>query len=145
MAKVGGLVPIFNMTHVQNIFEDYIEERVNREIAILQRIGEEFVNKARSINTYTDRTGNLRSSIGYVLLWDGDIQKQNFNPKADAKKQVSELMVKLKSDYPKGMVLIGFAGMEYAAAVESKNYDVISGSAPTKQAMEDAFKKFLSK
>jgi hypothetical protein len=39
--------------------------------------------------------------------------------------------------------LVGFAGMEYAAAVESKNYDVITGSAPTKEMMVKAFEKFL--
>jgi len=48
----------------------------------------------------------------------------------------------IKSKY-KGLVLIGIAGMEYAAAVEAKGYDVITGSAPTNEIMQNAFKKFL--
>ena len=40
-------------------------------------------------------------------------------------------------DYPKGMVLIGVAGMGYAAAVESRGYDVITGSAPNSNDIKD--------
>ena len=36
-------------------------------------IGETVLNRARSTNSYKDRTGNLRSSIGYVITVDGRI------------------------------------------------------------------------
>src|SRR3954465_475262 len=44
----------------------------------LQRIGEQFVNNARSTNTYTDRTGNLRSSVGYIILLNGQKLFESF-------------------------------------------------------------------
>ena len=39
-----------------------------------------------------------------------------------------KIVTELAHRYPKGMILVIVAGMEYAAAVESKGYDVITGS-----------------
>ena len=140
----NGLIPIFQPRYVQNIFKDYVTERVNKEIAVLIRVGETFVNDAKQSGAYKDQTGNLRSSIGYILVNNGQIQKQNYSGKsAKAKKQITDFVNQLKSQY-KGLVLIGFAGMDYAAAVEAKGYDVISGSAPTAAIMKKAFEKFLN-
>ena len=36
-------------------------------------IGEQVLNAARLSNSYKDQTGNLRSSIGYVVAVDGEI------------------------------------------------------------------------
>lgn len=44
----------------------------------LQRVGESFVNNARSIHTYKDQTGNLRSSIGYLIYKNGREIESNF-------------------------------------------------------------------
>ncbi len=141
---MSGLKPIFNMGYVQNIFEDYIDERVNREMAVLQKIGEEFVNKAKDNGTYQNWTHNLRNSIGYIIVWDGEIQKQGISGKSEGGIKAKEFAAKIKAEYPKGMILIGFAGMEYAAAVETKGFDVISSSIPTSDIMKQAFEKFLS-
>lgn len=145
----SGIIPIFDMRGVQNIMVDYINVRVKREIEILTRIGEKFVNDARTNGQYTDRTGNLRSSIGYILINEGNIIRKNFKTsgngtdKANGLKAAKEFTDKIKSEYSKGLVLIGVAGMEYALYVESKGFDVITGSAPTAQIMENAFKDFL--
>lgn len=45
---------------------------------LLQRTGEEFVKIARLEGNYIDHTGNLRSSIGYVIVKDGRIVGKNF-------------------------------------------------------------------
>lgn len=145
MAKFNksGLTPIFGTGYVQNIFKDYIAERINRELAILIRIGEKFVNDARKKGEYTDRTGNLRSSIGYVLIENGQIINKNISGRTpDGTARAEAFAESIKNQY-KGLVLVGFAGMEYAAAVESKNYDVITGSAPTEEEIKIAFEKFL--
>lgn len=126
----------------------------------LVRIGEQFVTNARERGTYQDQTGNLRNSIGYVVLkngqqWqgggfssitvnadgrrrkDGSLDKRykSNRGKSDTvvsdganagKKVIGEAAVR----YPTGYVLIVVAGMDYAAAVESKGRDVLSGSAP---------------
>lgn len=144
MAKKSGLIPLFTPNYIQNIFKDYVTERVNKEIAILIRIGEEFVNKARSKGEYMDQTGNLRSSVGYILIRDGKVINQNISGKdAEGKIVAVDFANQVKSTYNKGLVLVGFAGMEYAAAVEAKGFDVITGSAPTKEIMVSAFNKFL--
>ena len=140
----NGLIPIFKTGYVQNIFKDYVTEHVNKEVAVLIRVGETFVNDAKNISTYRDRTGNLRASIGYIVINNGTVINQNITGnKPEGKAAAVSFATKLKSEYPNGLVLIGFAGMNYAAAVEAKNFDVISGSAPTTEIMKNAFKKFL--
>lgn len=102
---------------------------------VLDRTLVEITNLAKSTNTYTDRTGNLRSSIGYILLKDGEIVKSNFASagKGDESgnngvKTGKELAVEIGKNYSSGYVCVYVAGMEYAAYVESKGFDVVSGS-----------------
>ncbi len=131
--------PLFTMDYIQNLFEDFVEERINKEIAILMRMGEEFVNKARTNGSYTDRTGNLRNSVGYVLMKNGIvIQKEIGLP------QVAELFPEISDKFPNGIVLIGFAGMQYAEAVEAKGFDVITGSIPSTSEQMSMWSQFLS-
>lgn len=119
-------------------------QKVQIETAIinrLQRIGEEFVRNAREKGTYQDQTGNLRNSIGYVILKDGEQLFENFRKSAKVKQVITrgknkgkekitygsgeglnrakEVIEKAKAKHPKGFVLIVVAGMEYAWGVES--------------------------
>lgn len=107
----------------------------------LQYIGEAFVKHARESGNYTDRTGNLRNSIGYVILKDGKQLIDNFinSSDGDGKTENSrdgqaigrQKAAEIGQKFPKGYVLICVAGMEYAAAVESKGFDVITSSSIT--------------
>lgn len=100
----------------------------------IQRVAESFVTNARNQADFTDRTGNLRSSIGYIILKNGVNIMENFEQRKDGPDGVQEakkVADDLKKKYPRGYVLIGVAGMEYAAAVESRGYDVITSSATT--------------
>jgi len=47
----------------------------------------------------------------------------------------------IAAQYPTGMILVVVAGMEYAAAVESKGYDVITGSSREAEKLRDYIKK----
>lgn len=144
MSKKSGLTPIFTTGYVQNVLQDYVKERVNKEIAILVRIGETFVNDARVKGEYSDDTGNLRASIGYILINEGKVINQNISGQgSEGKIQALDYANLLKEKYNKGLVLVGFAGMNYAAAVEAKGYDVITNSAPTSETLTSAFNKFL--
>ncbi|MBC8984770.1 hypothetical protein H9X96_03165 [Pedobacter sp. N36a] len=121
---------------------------VDRAIVLrLAFIGETFVNNARLKNTYMDQSGALRSSIGYVVLKNGvkrlgsDFVKVKNGEEgvAAGKKLIKELL----QAHPTGYVLIVVAGMNYAAAVESKGKDVLTGSIPeTKRQLRAAFKDF---
>lgn len=116
--------------------ESDIRNYVNKRIQILedvvfdrlQQIGEQFLIDARNTNSYKDRTGNLRSSIGYVIYKDGEEVFGNFEGTEVGKQTSRRLISQLKVEYPRGYILIAVAGMSYAAAVESKGYDVITGS-----------------
>jgi len=55
----------------------------------------------------------------------------------------AQLIDELAAQYPKGMILVVVAGMEYAAAVESKGYDVISGASFVAQDLMTYMKKQL--
>lgn len=135
---MGRLNPAFNINNIQQIFDDFIQSADEKVFESLQYIGEQFVNEARAKGTYTDRTGNLRSSIGYLILHNGEVVDQNFQgSQEDGVSKARNFASDLAGEYPDGFVLIGVAGMEYAAAVESKGYDVITGSAPVRASLID--------
>lgn len=104
---------------------------------LLQRTGEEFVKIARLEGNYIDHTGNLRSSIGYVIVKDGSIVGRNFQvseqagtDKQTGKREGEQLAMDLVRTFPKGYVLIGVAGMKYAVFVEAmENKDVLTNAA----------------
>lgn len=116
----------------------------------LQFVGEIFVKLAREEGAYKDRTGNLRNSIGYIILKNGEQLFENFEKSAHVEVEISkgklagqthttkgsadgvakgkEVAELASLKFPKGYVLIVVAGMEYAAAVEAKGLDVLTGS-----------------
>jgi hypothetical protein len=129
---VVKLVPKFTKAQIQEMLESKIGVIQQAVLSRLQRIGETFVTNARLNGTYKDRTGNLRSSVGYVILKNGEQVFENFEGKTSVGKQTAKAAAdEIASQYPTGYVLIGVAGMEYAAAVESRGYEVITSSSIT--------------
>jgi hypothetical protein len=127
---LANLTPMFSISDIAKRIDEFAEARINESIQVLQYVGENFVNRARRSGTYTDRTGNLRASIGYVIIYNGKIQNLNVTGKGDGSEQANKFAKEITSKFNEGLVLVVFAGMEYAAAVESLGYDVISGSQP---------------
>jgi hypothetical protein len=99
-------------------------------ISRMQFIGEHFIKEARENGTYNDITGNLRNSIGYVILNIGEIVAQGFFEEQgkEGAKKAKEFLEKKRGQFPTGIVLVACAGMDYAAYVEAKGKDVITGS-----------------
>lgn len=95
-------------------------------------IGEQVLNAARLTNSYKDQTGNLRSSIGYVVAVDGEIvQMSSFDivkEGGEGAKGGKAYAIQLVKDFPQGIVLIVVAGMNYASYVSAKGYDVLDSS-----------------
>ena len=126
--------PSFNVNDIKNIVQKKLDKIEEAIIFRLQFIGERFVTNARTNANFTDRTGNLRSSIGYAVFKNGEKISENFknaDTGPDGRTGVGkskEIAAKAAESFPKGFALIVVAGMEYAAAVESKNYDVITSS-----------------
>lgn len=101
-------------------------------ISNLEFVGEECVAEARTAGSYTDRTGNLRSSVGYVISVDGEIRKKGgfgvVNGAEGGPKEGAAYAESLVSRYPQGIVLIVVAGMNYAAYVSAKGYNVLESA-----------------
>lgn len=132
MGVKGGFVPQFKVSDLIKQVTDK-QKRVDDAIYMrLRRIGLQFVRDARIKADFTDRTGNLRSSIGFIITRNGRVMVQDFETAkrgTDKATGVAKgLMVAKEESLAYGWVLIVVAGMEYAAAVESKGYDVITGS-----------------
>jgi len=114
------------------MFQERFGQRMDK--AIIQRlifIGETFVRNARLNGDYNDITGNLRASIGYLILHNGvEVAIGGFVGSLAGVAEGQAYIRHLASnpEYQKGYVLIGVAGMQYAAQVESRGRDVITGS-----------------
>lgn len=135
MANLRALFAINNLQSAFDTFQRQVDDKV---IVALSYMGETFVNKARSIDTYKDNTGNLRASIGYVIMAHGKVVKSDFKGKPDGQDKGRSAADEIAAQYPYGYVLIGVAGMEYAAAVEARGYDVITSSAVTGKMLGDS-------
>ena len=146
---MAGLVPMWSNDDLDRTFKAMDEDTVKRSILALQYVGERFVGRARRKNwhsgSFKDQTGNLRSSISYVVLVDGKVVNEYAGQKkVEAVMANNQLIDELAPQFSKGIVLICMAGMGYAAYVESRGYDVITGSTPTDRQIGATLKTLLS-
>lgn len=125
-------MPIRQITPKSKI-DAYIEARMNRlKRAIIYNlcvVGEKVRNEALDNGSYTDRTKNLRSSVGYVVVVDGQVYKMSAFGKPDGNNDGRSTGMSyarsLAGKFPKGIVLIVVAGMRYASYVSAKGYNVL--------------------
>ena len=123
-------------TTPQGRIEAYIKEKLERQLAVIEYnlnyVGEMCVNAARASSGYTDRTHNLRSSTGYVIVRDGKVVRQSKFAPISGGTQGSDngkaFAAELARKHPKGYVLIVVAGMKYAAYVSAKGRDVLDSA-----------------
>lgn len=130
-------MPIEGRKRVEQGFTRKLEKMLQnaRKAALetLDYVGLECVKEARQNGRYKDQTGNLRSSIGYVVLDNGKIVKksgfQKVKTKAiKAKGEAEKSLNAIINDYQSGLVLIVVAGMNYATYVEARGYNVLNSS-----------------
>ena len=114
-----------------------------------------FIRDRSTAESWEDQTGNLRSSIGYVIVRDGQILNKGGFGKVtgktasdvDGSSEGSSYAERLARNYPTGYALIIVAGMNYAAYVEAKeNKDVLaSGELFLKKEMAQLVERYNSK
>jgi hypothetical protein len=133
-----GITPKFTTRDVIRAMGDRLKLVENLIIRNLSYVGEHAVTIAREQHTknYTDRTGNLRASVGYVIVKNGEIVfSGGFDPSAAGNRTTDggagaregkALAEQLKSNYPDGFVLIVVAGMYYGVYVEKRDYNVVT-------------------
>lgn len=123
----------FKMSDIKKLLEQKQRQVEQAFFMALKRVGEEFVSNARQMGAYKDDTGNLRSSIHYLIIKNGQVLYDT-SPSGSgegakkAARMIARLTGRLSAKHPNAFILIGVAGMEYAAAVESKGFDVITGA-----------------
>lgn len=134
-----------------------IEGKERQIIAILEKVGIDCLSEARSVRSYKDRTGNLRSSTGFAVVFKGQVVNQsNFDAVSvppgtiqedvkDKNGNISKANVKIGGDGSQGVqsgkelleslcsqesgtALIFVAGMNYAKYVEAKKFDVLESA-----------------
>lgn len=148
----SGLTPLFSGDDVERWF-DHLQDRAEEKIfKLLSAGGEEFVKIARTKGSYHDQTGNLRSSIGYIIAIDGEIVSENFkesdkgSDKNTGRVKGRQVAEDISLSYPNGYIIVGVAGMDYAAAVEARGCDVVtSGNIKCNEYLRNALKSVFKK
>lgn len=129
-----GIKANFNFKEIQKRFDEVLDRIDKATIATLKRLGEMCVQEARDNGNYTDQTGNLRSSTGYVIVVRGKIVESAFST---AVKDLNGTGTSRGRAYAEDLAknvnggdyaLIVVAGMSYAAAVESRSKNVLTSA-----------------
>jgi hypothetical protein len=109
---------------VEEFLSKQLEEREKKLLRTFEYVGVCCVREAKLNPGYIDQTGNLRSSIGYMILKDGKVvSRSGFHQEKegdDGVKEGKDFLRSLIANNQKGLVLIVVAGMNYAAYVETK-------------------------
>ncbi len=140
-----------NWREVELKFAQAKEEYDRKAVEWLTVLGERVVKYAREHGSYTDRTGNLRNSIGYVVVQYGRIVTENFSigsSHEEAKSKARTYALNVARELPANKTyLVWVAGMEYAKYVEAKGFDVLEGSGnwveSTAEKLKAEFAQFL--
>lgn len=150
--KHSGLTPLFTGDDIERWFDHFQEKAESKLFVLLSAAGEKFVEIARKKGSYKDQTGNLRSSIGYIIAKDGDIVSQNFavsekgTEKAKGLSKGKQIAEEVSLSFTGGYVLVGVAGMNYAAAVEARGLDVVtSANIQCEEYLREALKKVFER
>lgn len=137
----------YNIEGLKAEITDAVMREIPDVVKVLQYVGEMCVNEARTKGNYMDRTGNLRSSTGYIIVVGGEIvddggfqviQGTHTSKSGDVSTFSGDEGAKKGREYAETLAatieenqiaLIVVAGMEYAKYVESKeNYEVLSSA-----------------
>ena len=121
------ITPQFTPADIERMLQEKIAKYEEKIVRILRFVGEKCINEAREYGSYQDRTGNLRSSIGYIVLKEGKpIEKGGFTPTergTDGGKSGQK-----EGEAFINKVLVVVAGMKYASYVEARNYNVLTSA-----------------
>ncbi len=140
-----GLLPLFTLGGLFASVDKFRKEREDRIKFMLASVGEEIVDYARTHPGYNDQTGNLKASLGYVIVLDNEIVLGKFEgDKPKGVQTAKDAMDQWIADNPfAGWRLVVTAGMQYASAVESKAIPVLTHAVFTKIELLKHFKKEL--
>jgi len=120
------IIPKFTTADIRKMLLQRKQVILDAVLLRLQRVGEQCVIDARNGGSYKDRTGNLRGSIGYVILYNGAQLSDNIEGTVEGVRFAKKAIAEIKEKYPTGFVLIVVSGMVYSLSVEAKGYSVLT-------------------
>ena len=130
-----GIKANFTQEDVRKRFDAFLNEIEKKQIARLQILGEMCLVEARTNKGYMMQTGALLSSTGYEVFVDGVAIHSQFDAASGAESNAAETGIKSGQSIAesigkgtKGIALVVVAGMNYAAYVEAKGYNVLSSA-----------------
>ena len=130
-----AIKPNFTKDDVRKRFDAFLNEIEKKQIDRLQRLGEMCLVEARTNKGYMMQTGALLSSTGYEVFVDGVAIHSKFDAASGAESNAAETGIKSGQNIAetigkgtKGIALVVVAGMNYAAYVEAKGYNVLSSA-----------------
>ena len=128
-----AITPKFSMSDIRSGLDNFLSEIEKKQIARLQMLGEMCVSHARSVPAlqgFEDQTGNLRSSIGYVVFVDG-VAVHSLYEEVKAGSigaKTGEALAHKVGQGTQGVCLVVTAGMNYALHVEARGRDVVTSA-----------------
>lgn len=141
MAKNGTLISTTKVSKLKDNLGVSLEKLQSAIAKRLMYVGEDSVRVARELTSeegsFRDVTGNLRSSIGYVVTIDGkgvssyklEAIKGSQGSGSQGSSEGNKLLQKLSGKVQKGIALHVCAGMNYAAEVENiRHKDVLTSA-----------------
>lgn len=131
----------FDLSALDRLIDQKVDTWLESIMEKYRKAGRQFTERARSKVKSGPFTGggfgnityDLRSSIGYLLMYNGMVIESYF-PTVSTGKDGSTTgdayarEIATGNSFDNGIALICVAGKEYAYYVEAKGYDVISGS-----------------
>ena len=139
-----GLKANFSNSDLSNYHKKIEQDIFNKAIQTYLILGETIITYAKNDVGFMDQTGNLRSSIGYVLFVNGQVYKESYEGKQEGIRAGKDLAKDLTSSLRRSpIVLVITAGMNYAYQVETRGKNVISGSENYARQQADSIVKQL--
>lgn len=121
-----GIAAQFGNSAITNPVLEFQQRLEQAVMFVMSYLGERLAAYAKDHHTYTDRTGNLTNSIGYAIAKNGNIvQYSGTDQPGVASEESLKVAVEMARRLPADYSLLIVAGMNYAAYVEAKGYDVI--------------------
>ena len=115
-----GIMPMFDKGAILNPVAAFQKQLELAFVTLLKYMGE------KDNHNYQDQTGNLTNSIGYAVVQNKEIVYYGGSDQpGEGAKAMLEAAMKYAATLPNTFSLIIVAGMNYAAYVEAKGYNVI--------------------
>lgn len=130
-----GIKANFTKNDIKKRLDAFVDMVEQKQIERLQRLGEMCLIEARNNKGYMMQTGALLSSTGYQVFVDGVAVHTQFDAASGAESgaaakgmKAGQTIADKVGKQTKGVALVVVAGMNYAAYVEAKGYNVLASA-----------------